>query len=47
MSPLHDLRIVGGENESSACDAIEMLHHVEQRDGGGRVPDWLSARRPG
>ena len=37
MSPLHDLRIVGGKNESRAGGAIETFHHVEKGDSSGRV----------
>ena len=37
VRPFHDLRIVGGKNESRTGGTIETFHHVEKRDSSGRV----------
>ena len=36
-SPLHDLRVMSGKDESRTGGAIKSFHHVEKRDRGGRV----------
>src|SRR5208283_6057420 len=37
MSPLHDQRIVGREEEGCTRRAIELLHHIEKLDRRSRV----------
>ena len=37
VSPFHDLGIMGGKNEGRAGRMIEMFHHIEQADRGGRI----------
>src|SRR5208283_3654492 len=35
--PLHNLRVMGGKDESRSSGTIEAFHYIEQRDSGGRV----------
>ena len=35
--PLHDLRIVGGKDECRTVITIELFHHIEERQSGGRI----------
>ena len=37
MSPLHHLRIVGGEEESCTSRLIKLLHHVKEGDSRSRI----------
>ena len=37
MGALHDLRIMGGEEEGGTGSAIELFHHIEESDSRGGV----------
>lgn len=37
VRPLHDLRIMGGKDESRIVSTIELFHHIEESGTGGRV----------